>query len=164
MYILPVNKKLDTIHIIIFFLEHPYYKLLVHSFIFLFPFFNCLLQVLKWKQQQGGTILKQLRMLVVSLDWSCGVFLFVFLVGLVSMFYHRQPATGVPGAVICSEGYRRMQNSMVNARDSWFILVRALDRDRVITLPPVGVSLCVGLIVKCCVTFSSSPGALPSFI
>ena len=25
------------------------------------------------------------------------------------MFYHRQPATGVPGAVICSEGYRRMQ-------------------------------------------------------
>jgi len=27
----------------------------------------------------------------------------------VSMFYHRQPATGVPGAVICSEGYRRMQ-------------------------------------------------------
>jgi len=27
---------------------------------------------------------------------------------LLSMFYHRQPATGVPGAVICSEGYRRM--------------------------------------------------------
>ena len=25
------------------------------------------------------------------------------------MFYHWQPATGVPGAVICSEGYRRMQ-------------------------------------------------------
>jgi len=25
------------------------------------------------------------------------------------MFYHRQPAMGVPGAVICSEGYRRMQ-------------------------------------------------------
>ena len=25
------------------------------------------------------------------------------------MFYHRQPATGVPGAVICSEGYRRLQ-------------------------------------------------------
>jgi hypothetical protein len=32
-------------------------------------------------------------------------------------------------------------------RDSRFILVRALDRDRVITLHPVGVSLCVGLIV-----------------
>ena len=25
------------------------------------------------------------------------------------MFYHRQPATGVPGTVICSEGYRRLQ-------------------------------------------------------
>ena len=25
------------------------------------------------------------------------------------MFHHRQPATGVPGAVIYSEGYRRMQ-------------------------------------------------------
>ena len=25
------------------------------------------------------------------------------------MFYHRQPATGVPGMVICSEGYRRLQ-------------------------------------------------------
>jgi hypothetical protein len=32
-------------------------------------------------------------------------------------------------------------------RDSRFILVRALDRDRVIILRPVGVSLCVGLIV-----------------
>jgi hypothetical protein len=31
--------------------------------------------------------------------------------------------------------------------DSWFILVWALDRDRVITLHPVGVSLCIGLIV-----------------
>ena len=25
------------------------------------------------------------------------------------MFYHRQPVTGVPGTVICSEGYRRLQ-------------------------------------------------------
>ena len=25
------------------------------------------------------------------------------------MFYHRQLATGVPGTVICSEGYRRLQ-------------------------------------------------------
>jgi hypothetical protein len=32
-------------------------------------------------------------------------------------------------------------------KDSRFILVQALDRDRVITLRPVGVSLCVGLIV-----------------
>ena len=46
-------------------------------------------------------------------------------------------------------GLRRMQNSMVNARDSRFILVRALDHDQVIALRTVGVSLCVGLIVKC---------------
>ena len=46
-------------------------------------------------------------------------------------------------------GLRRMPNSMVNARHSRFILVQALDRDRVIALRPVGVSLCVGLIVKC---------------
>ena len=44
-------------------------------------------------------------------------------------------------------GLQRMQNSTVNARDSRFILVRALDRDRVIALHPVGISLCVGLIV-----------------
>ena len=25
------------------------------------------------------------------------------------MFYHRQPVTGLPGTVICSEGYRRLQ-------------------------------------------------------
>ena len=41
-----------------------------------------------------------------------------------------------------------MQNSMVNVRDSRFILVWALDRDRVIALRPVGVSLYVGLIVQ----------------
>ena len=41
-----------------------------------------------------------------------------------------------------------MQNSTVNARDSRFILVRTLDRDRVIALRPVDVSLCVGLIVS----------------
>ena len=51
-------------------------------------------------------------------------------------------------------GLRRMPNSMVNARDSRFILVQALDRDRVIALRPVSVSLCVGLIVKCCVVLS----------
>ena len=47
-----------------------------------------------------------------------------------------------------------MQNSTVNARDSQFILVQALDRDRVIALRPVGVSLCVGLIVKSLVSNS----------
>ena len=62
-------------------------------------------------------------------------------------------------------GLWRMQNSTVNARDSRFILVRALDRDRVITLRPVGVSLCVGLIVKCCVVLCVvSLGTPPSFI
>ena len=50
-------------------------------------------------------------------------------------------------------GLHRMQNSMVNARDSRFILDQTLDRDRVIALRSVGVSLCVGLIVKCCVVF-----------
>jgi hypothetical protein len=34
-----------------------------------------------------------------------------------------------------------VRNSMMNARDSKFILVQALDRDRVIALRPVGVSL-----------------------
>ena len=43
-----------------------------------------------------------------------------------------------------------MLESTVNARDSRFILVRALDRDRVTTLCPVGISLCVGLIVMMC--------------
>ena len=65
-------------------------------------------------------------------------------------------------------GLQRMQNSTVNTRDSRFILVRALDRDRVIALCPVGVSLCVGLIVKSCVVqlLFELPiqGALPSFI
>ena len=48
-------------------------------------------------------------------------------------------------------GLQRMQNSTVNVRDSRFILVRTLDSDRVIALCQVGVSLYVGLIVKCCV-------------
>ena len=47
-------------------------------------------------------------------------------------------------------GLRRMLESTVNARDSRFILVQALDRDRVIALCPVGVSLCVRLIVILC--------------
>ena len=53
-------------------------------------------------------------------------------------------------------GLQRMQNSTVNARDSRFILVWALDRDLVTALRPVGVSLCVGLIVKYCVMLSLS--------
>ena len=53
---------------------------------------------------------------------------------------------GIQGSMF---GLQRMQNSMVNARDSRFILVRVLDRDRVIALRPVGVSLCIELIVKC---------------
>ena len=54
---------------------------------------------------------------------------------------------GYPGQLF---GLRRMLESTVNARDSRFILVRALDHDRVIALRPVGVSLCVGLIVMQC--------------
>ena len=46
---------------------------------------------------------------------------------------------------------QRMRNSTVNARDSRFILVQALDYSQVIALRPVDVSLCVGLIVCCCV-------------
>jgi hypothetical protein len=42
-------------------------------------------------------------------------------------------------------------------RDSQFILVWALDRDRVITLHPVGVSLCVGLIVLSCLLLQGVP-------
>jgi len=60
-------------------------------------------------------------------------------------------------------GLRCKQNSMVNARDSQFILVWALDHDRVIALRLVSVSLCVGLIVKCCVTLVCL-GTPPSFI
>ena len=48
-------------------------------------------------------------------------------------------------------GLQRMRNSTVNARDSRFILVQALDYSRVTTLRPAGVSLCVGLIMKYCV-------------
>ena len=63
-------------------------------------------------------------------------------------------------------GLQRMRNSTVNARDSRFILVQALDYGRVTTLRPAGVSLCVGLIMKYRVVqlFSLLLGALPSFI
>jgi hypothetical protein len=45
-------------------------------------------------------------------------------------------------------------------RDSRFILVRALDRDRVITLRPVGVSPCIGLIVFYCLLLQGCPRPL----
>ena len=71
------------------------------------------------------------------------------------------PPIDVSPPIACHEGTRgslfglqRMQNSTVNARNSRFILVRALDRDRVIALRLVGVSLCVVLIVKYCVALS----------
>ena len=85
------------------------------------------------------------------------------------MQIRRNPLPGVPAVDVSPPiayhggtwgslfGLRRMQNSMVNARDSRFILVRVLDRDRVIAIRPVGVSLCVGLIVKCSVVFVPCP-------
>jgi hypothetical protein len=42
-------------------------------------------------------------------------------------------------------------------RDSRFILVQALDRDRVITVRLVSVSLCVGLIVLSCLLLQGCP-------
>ena len=65
-------------------------------------------------------------------------------------------------------GLQRMQNSTVNARDSRFILVRALDRDRVIALRPAGVSLLrwIDCKVLCCVfvVVLLRLGTPPSFI
>ena len=86
-----------------------------------------------------------------------------------SMQIHRKPLPGAPAVdvsppIACHEGTRgslfrlqRMQNSTVNARDSRFILVRALDHDRVIALRPIGVSLCVGLIVSRCLSRFKEP-------
>ena len=71
------------------------------------------------------------------------------------------------GTVAVSFGLRRMLNSMVNARDSRFILVQALDR-RSSNDPTSSrrFAFCVGLIMKCYVVqlLSSLSGALPSFI
>ena len=63
-------------------------------------------------------------------------------------------------------GLQRMRSLTVNARDSRFILVQALDYGRVTTLRPAGVSLYVGLIMKYHVQllFFFLLGALPSFI
>jgi hypothetical protein len=51
---------------------------------------------------------------------------------------------GYPGQLF---GLRRMLELDGERRDSRFILVRAFDRDRVIAICPVDVSLCIGLIV-----------------
>ena len=92
------------------------------------------------------------------------------------MQIRRKPLPGAPAIdvlppITCHGGTRgslfglqRMQNSTVNARDSRFILVRALDLDRVIALRSVGVSLCVGLIVNYRVLKIPSLETLPSFI
>jgi hypothetical protein len=54
---------------------------------------------------------------------------------------------GIPGTVVWASARAILDGER---RDSQFILGRALDRDRVITLRSVGVSLCVGLIVLSC--------------
>jgi hypothetical protein len=64
---------------------------------------------------------------------------------------------GVPGQLF---GLRRMLELDGKRRDSRFILVRALDGDREITLRPVGVSLCVGLIMLCCLLLQGCPRPL----
>jgi hypothetical protein len=56
---------------------------------------------------------------------------------------------GYPGQLF---GLRRMLELDSERRDSQFILVRALDRDRIIALRPVSVSLCIGLIVLSCLS------------
>jgi hypothetical protein len=57
-------------------------------------------------------------------------------------------------------GLQRMLELDGERRDSRFILVRALDRDRVITLRSVGISLCVGLIVLYCLSLQGCPHPL----
>jgi hypothetical protein len=54
---------------------------------------------------------------------------------------------GYPGQLF---GLRHILELDGERRDSRFILVRALDHDRVITLRPVGVSPCFELIVLSC--------------
>ena len=69
------------------------------------------------------------------------------------MQIHRKPLPGVPAGDVLPPiayhegtrgsmfGLQRMRNSTMNARNSRFILVQALDRDRVIALRLVSVSL-----------------------
>jgi hypothetical protein len=53
-------------------------------------------------------------------------------------------------------GLRRVLELDGERIDSRFILVRVLDHDRVITLRPVNVSLCVGLIVLSCLSYKGA--------
>jgi hypothetical protein len=64
---------------------------------------------------------------------------------------------GYPGQLF---GLRRVLELDGERRDIRFILVRTLDRDRVITLRPVGVSLCVGLIVLSYIPLQGCPQPL----
>jgi hypothetical protein len=64
---------------------------------------------------------------------------------------------GYPGQLV---GLWRVLELDSECKDSQFILVWALDRDRVIALRLVGVSLCVGLIVLCHVLLQGCPQPL----
>jgi hypothetical protein len=64
---------------------------------------------------------------------------------------------GYPGQMF---GLQRVLELDGECRDSRFILVWALDRDRVIILRPVGVSLCVRLIVLSCLLLQGCPEPL----
>jgi hypothetical protein len=57
-------------------------------------------------------------------------------------------------------GLRRVLELDSERRDSRFILVQALDHDRVIILRPVSVSLCVGLIMFYCLSLQGCPQPL----
>jgi hypothetical protein len=57
-------------------------------------------------------------------------------------------------------GLRRVLELDNEHRDSRFIPVRALDHDRVIALCPVGVSLCIRLIMLCCLLLQGCPSSL----
>lgn len=59
------------LEVIIFFLPIAYcITSQLVSFLFIFFILQSSWQVLQWKDQHGGTILKQLRTLGASLDWS----------------------------------------------------------------------------------------------
>jgi hypothetical protein len=64
---------------------------------------------------------------------------------------------GYPGQLF---GLWRVLELNGERRDSRFILVRALNCDRVITLRPVGVNLCVGLLVLSCLSLQGCPQPL----
>jgi hypothetical protein len=64
---------------------------------------------------------------------------------------------GYPGQLF---GLRRVLELDGERRNNRFILVRALDHDRVITLGPVSVRPCVGLIVLSCLLLQGCPRPL----